>query len=207
MIDTSTQDAHLFEAWRAGDRRAGEQLFERHFDAIYRFFQTKVSGDVSDLVQRTFVGCVEAADRFRRASSFRTFLYAIARNELYGHYRAKKRDERLDFSVSSAADLSPGISTMARKASERAALAEALKGLPLELQVALELHYWEGLVGPEIAEVLGVPEGTVRSRLRRGLEQLRDAVRAGPDRGFFPDASDDPDGWADRLARSRGSAA
>jgi RNA polymerase sigma factor (sigma-70 family) len=195
-------DAKLFSAWRAGDRAAGEELFERHFQAVYRFFENKVSGDVSDLVQRTFIGCVEAAERFRGAASFRTFLFAIARHELYGYFRTKKRDERLDFGVSSAADLSPGISTMARKANERVALQEALKLLALDLQITLELHYWQGMSGSEMAEVLGVPEGTVRSRLRRGLEQLRDGLRSGPDRGFFPTEEVDLDAWAERLRES-----
>lgn len=195
-------DEALFEAWRGGDNAAGEALFERHFDAIYRFFETKVQDDVSDLVQRTFIGCIEARERFRGASSFRTFLFAIARHELYGFYRARKAGQRLDFEHSSVMDLSPGASSIARKATDGAVLAEALRALPLELQIALELHYWEGLSGPEMAAVLEVPEGTVRSRLRRGLERLRDAMRAPPFTGFFPPL-EDLDGWAAKLADAR----
>jgi RNA polymerase sigma factor (sigma-70 family) len=196
-------DSQLFEAWQKGDRLAGQRLFERHFESVYRFFENKVYGDVSDLVQRTFVGCIEAAPRFRGASSFRTFLFAIARNELYGHYRNKKRDEKLDFGVSSAVDLSPGLSSMARKVTERAALGEAIRSLPLDLQVTLELHYWEGLSGPEMAEILDVPEGTVRSRLRRGLERLRDGVLSSPVAGLFPQLGEDLDSWAGKLRDAR----
>ncbi len=193
-----TDDA-LFMAWQAGDKRAGEQLFERHFEAIYRFFESKVMDDVSDLVQRTFTGCVEASARFRGASSFRTFLFAIARHELYGYYRAKKQGQRLDFEHSSVMDLSPGVSSIVDKATEKAILGEAIRSLPLELQITLELHYWEGLSGPEMAEVLEVPEGTIRSRLRRGLERLREAMKAPPFTGFFPMGGEDLDGWADAL--------
>lgn len=194
MSPTAAADAQLFEAWRGGDRAAGEALFERHFDAIYGFFRAKVSGDVSDLVQRTFLGCVEAKDRFRGASSFRVFLFAIARHELYGHFRARKRDASLDFGVTSLADVAPSPSTEARARSDRQAIEEALRSLALDLQLALELHYGEGLSGPDLSLVLGVPEGTARSRLRRALEQLRDRLASSP---FGPPSAEgDLDRWA-----------
>lgn len=176
MIDEAASDAVLHEAWRGGDKRAGEVLFERYFDAIYRFFESKAKGDVGDLVQRTFLGSIEARDRFRGASSYRTFLYAIARNELYAHYRGKRRDVGVDFGVSSVADLAPGPSTFARQRSERGRLLAALESLPVDLQLAVELRFWEGLSGPDLAVVLEIAEGTVRSRLRRALEALRDAL-------------------------------
>jgi RNA polymerase sigma-70 factor (ECF subfamily) len=166
-------DLELAEAWAAGDRAAGDELFARHFDAIYRFFSRKVHGDVSDLVQRTFLGLTEARERFRGEASIRTFLFVVARRELFHHFAAKRREAALDFSVSSLRDLAPSPSSMLRRNDERAMLAEALRAIPVDLQIALELHYWEDMKGPQIAEVLGVPEGTVRSRLRRGLEALR----------------------------------
>ncbi|MBK6516405.1 MAG: sigma-70 family RNA polymerase sigma factor [Polyangiaceae bacterium] len=191
-------DASLFEAWRAGDASAGEALFERHFDAIYRFFDAKIRADVADLVQRTFLGCVESRERFRGASSFRVFLFAIARHELYQYFRAKRRDAALDFGVSSIADLTPSPSTLARARSERECLQQALRALPLEQQLAVELHYWEGLSGPELAAILEVPEGTVRSRLRRALEGLRDRLAQTPPLGAPPGA--DLEAWARALA-------
>lgn len=199
------QDVDLCTAWRAGDRAAGEALFERHFDALYRFFEHKVGGDVGDLVQRTLLGCLEARDRFRGDASFRTFLFAIARHELFGYYRARQRAAVLDFSVSSVADLAPGPSTALRQQTQREALLAALRTIPLELQLAVELHYWEGLRGPELATVLEIPEGTVRSRLRRGLEALRAAL-ATSERGapLVTPLAGDPeaalDAWAAALA-------
>src|SRR5690606_17645112 len=55
MLD-ETADRELFEAWRTGDRAAGQQLIERHYDAIVRFFRTKAGPQTDDLVQRTFLG-------------------------------------------------------------------------------------------------------------------------------------------------------
>ena len=153
-----------------GDAGAGNTLFERHFDSIYRFFVYKVERDVHDLVQRTFLGCMEARSRFRGDSSFRTFLFAIARNELRQHYRNKTRDGVLDFTTSSLAELAPTPSTIARHKGQTRMLLTALRSLPVDLQLLLELHYLEGLTGPALAEVLEIPEGTVRSRLQRARE-------------------------------------
>ncbi|MBX3127592.1 MAG: sigma-70 family RNA polymerase sigma factor [Polyangiaceae bacterium] len=165
-------DFALLEEWRGGDTRAGNDLFERHFDAVHRFFSNKAPSDAADLVQRTFLGCVEAKERFRAQSSFRTFLFAIAHHELLGHWRRTKK-RAVDTSVSSLLDLEPSPSQLLARVGEERRLLEALRSIPMDLQIALELFYWEGLSGPEIAAVVGAPEGTVRSRLRRGLEALR----------------------------------
>lgn len=202
----SGSDEALYEAWRGGDRAAGEALFERHFDAVFRFFENKTrGGDVADLVQRTFLGCVEARDRFRGASTFRTFLYAVARHELAGFYRAKKRGDAVDFAVSSVADLAPSPSSLVRRKSERAALADALEALPIDLQIAVELRFWEGLSGPELAGVLEIAEGTVRSRLRRALEALRAGLAASAEGArLCGDAAEDLEAWAARLLAEHG---
>ena len=58
-------DRQLLEAWRGGDKKAGKRLFERHYDALTRFFRNKVGPEAPDLVQQTFLGCLERIDRFR----------------------------------------------------------------------------------------------------------------------------------------------
>ena len=63
-------------------------------------------------------------------------------------------------------------SALAAAQEEHRLLLQGLRRLPLELQISLELHFWEGMSGRELAEVLDVSEGTVRSRLRRAKEQL-----------------------------------
>lgn len=70
----------------------GEQLFERHFDAVYRFFSSKAdASEISDLVQQTFLACVEAVESFEGHSSVRTYIFAIARHQLFRHYRKRTR--------------------------------------------------------------------------------------------------------------------
>jgi len=70
----------LLQAWQGGDREAGNQLVDRHFDAITRFFRNKVCSDddVAELVGQTFLGCTTGKDRFRGDASVRQYLYAIA---------------------------------------------------------------------------------------------------------------------------------
>ena len=75
----------------------------------------------------------------------------------------------------SVADLQPSATAAIGQREEVRLLLAALRRIPVELQVLVELHYWEGLTTGEIAEVLGIPPGTVRTRLMRAREQL-DAV-------------------------------
>ncbi len=166
-------DEELLDQWRQGGSKAGEELFARYFDTIYSFFQRKISDDVSDLVQQTFLGCIESAENFRGDSTVRAYLYGIARNQLYRYFRDKHRSPEIDFSVSSLQDLGESPSECFARQGDAALLEKALEMIPLDLQIIVELHYWEELSGPEIAIVLDVPEGTVRSRLRRSLEKLR----------------------------------
>ena len=76
------QDTELLEAWRRGDREAGNLLVERYFVPVYRFFRNKVTGDLDDLVQNTFLRCSQAKDDIRQHSSFRPYLFRVARNVL-----------------------------------------------------------------------------------------------------------------------------
>ncbi len=167
-------DFELLEAWRGGDAKAGSQLLRRHFDSLYRFFANKLGEEAQDLIQRTMLALVRSRDRFRGEASFRTYLFAIARNELYGHLRRLRRERALfDPAEHSIHDAGASPSQLEVKRRENKLLFEALSRLPLDLQVALELFYWEGLEGQELADVLEIPLGTVKSRLRRGKELLK----------------------------------
>lgn len=186
---TPTDEA-LLRSWREGDADAGNALFERYFDALYRFFTHKdVEGDVMDLLQNTMLASVESLSRFEGHSSVRTYLYAIARNKLRDYWRERTRRDELDFGVSSLTDLSPSPSSVLRAGDQRRLLYTALRGLPMDQQISVELHYWEGLTGPELAEVIGVPEGTVRGRLHRARVKLRELLlELAADPGSLPDA-------------------
>jgi len=80
---------------------------------------------------------------------------------------------------------------------EERALLGALRGLPLELQVLLELHYWEDLSTSELAGVLEIPQGTVKTRIRRARELLESALASGP----RPLHGDQLDEWVRSMRR------
>lgn len=193
-------DGALFEAWRGGDQKAGTQLFERYFDSLFRFFRNKTDEGVDDLVQQTFLSCL-SGPAFRGDSSFRTYLFAIARNALYAHWNKRKQSKNeSDIGETSVADLGPSPSSILAKRREERLILEALRNIPLDLQIALELFYWEDLSGPELAHVLGIPEGTVRSRVRRAREALDAALaRLTDDAGLLQSTTTDLDAWAKRL--------
>ena len=172
MLDDTT----LLDAWRAGDSKAGGVLFERHFESIRRYFRNKCPAQMEDLIQETFLACVEGQHRFRGEGTFRSYLFGIATYVLYRHLRQKARAS-LDFGVTSIQAIGPSPSRIAADREEHRLLAEALRQIPIDQQVTLELYYFEGLRGPEIARALDVAEGTVRSRLRRGVDQLREKLK------------------------------
>ncbi|MCB9717666.1 MAG: sigma-70 family RNA polymerase sigma factor [Myxococcales bacterium] len=194
-------DSELLDAWKSGDRAAGNELFQRHFEAIRRFFVNKVDRrEVEDLVQKTFEVCIEARDRFRGQSSFRNFLLGIANNKLREFIRAKGRSRTTDFETQSIVDLGAGPSTMLAGTQEQRLLLEGLRRTPLDSQVVLELYYWERLSGRELGEVLGIPEDTARSRIRRAKDLLHRALRSieeSPE--VLQSTMEDLEGWAAKI--------
>ena len=198
-------DRELIAAWRGGDRRAGEELFTRHFPAVQRFFRNKVDASaVEDLVQRTFLVLVEKPGQFRGESSVKTFLLGVANNLTRSYYRKRQRaDEHVDFAQLSVVDLGTGPSTAVGRKREHRVLLEALRRMPLNAQTILELYYWESMTGPAIAAVLGVPENTARTRLRRARERLATEIaRLEQSEKPLESTLDDLDGWA-RALRAR----
>ncbi|MCH9688336.1 MAG: sigma-70 family RNA polymerase sigma factor [Deltaproteobacteria bacterium] len=189
-------DFTLLAAWRDGDDDAGQRLLRRHFTRLYLFFSNKVAGDVSDLVQQTMLGCVEGRDRVKEDGSFKAFLLGVARHRLYDHYRARCRDPLQPIGETPMAKLGPSATSLVARRQNQRQLLAALRGIPLELQIVLELHYWEELSTADLAQVLGVPQGTVKSRLRRAREALAASLAAISD-GAVQDTTDyDLERWA-----------
>jgi RNA polymerase sigma-70 factor (ECF subfamily) len=171
-------DGALLERWRAGDTASGEALFERYYDMVERFFLNKVSSNVQDLVQETFIRCVESRDRIRDNDRFRVYMFGIAYNVLSGHLRERYRGDRaIDFNEDSVHDLAPGPGSVVAQRREHRLLIEALRNIPVDDQVLLELHYWEQLTTHQMAEVLGIPVGTARGQLQRARSKLEEVMQ------------------------------
>jgi RNA polymerase sigma-70 factor, ECF subfamily len=170
-------DGELLERWRGGDSGSGEALFERYYDMVDRFFINKVTGAVQDLVQETFMRCVASRDRIRENEQFRLYIFGIAYNVLKAYLRDRYRGgQALDVEEQSMRALEPGPVTLVVQRREHRLLLEALRHIPVDDQVILELHYWERLTTEEIAHWLGIPLGTARGRLQRARDKLGEVM-------------------------------
>lgn len=175
-------DAMLLRAWAEGDAAAGNALVERHFASLYRFVRAKIDVGVDDLLQQVFLAMVESAAELREPEHFKSFLFGVARRRLLLHWRAQRRRGRvIDPDADSVHSLvadggSP--SAMVAALDERDRVIGALRSLPIDYQIVVELHYWESMGVREIAEVVQAATGTVKSRLARARAML--AERLGP---------------------------
>lgn len=187
-------DLELLDRWCAGDAGAGNELLQRHFTSLYGFFQHKTDGEVDDLVQETLLQCVKGRETFQRQSTFRTYLFAIARHVLF-HYWRKRAIARatLDFDEVSIESLTTSAGTRLARREDHARLVAALSTLPLDQQILLELYYWEDLDRDQLAEVFEVEPATIGSRLFRA----RQALKAGLDaQGGGPGSDAELETWA-----------
>lgn len=209
--DDNESDEALLAAWQErGDKRAGDRLLRRHIPSLRQYFCNKVSSraDEDDLIQQVFEGFIKAMSSFRKESSFRTFLFQVARNKLRDHFRARSRKRDIvDIDELSVADLSPGPSTIRSRNRREALLIEGLRALTLADQELLELRYWSKFTVPELADLLEIPEPAVKSRLRRAKDRLRAAMerRAESDEELERVRTGELDRWAEAVRRGTGA--
>ena len=174
MALSADPDLELLKRWREGDRRAGDQLVRRHFPGVRLYFLGRYPQEHEDLVQETFSRLAKARDAFRGSSTFKTYLFRIARYVGYEHLRTRYelKDALVPMS-SSLVDLrGRRPSSILAEREDHRLLLDALPHLKLEQQELIELYYWQRLTAKEIAEVIEIPEATVRSRIRLARKRL-----------------------------------
>ncbi|MGA7991192.1 MAG: sigma-70 family RNA polymerase sigma factor [Thermoanaerobaculia bacterium] len=181
-------DERAVSRFLAGDVLGFEQIV-RHYSGMVFSLAARLVGpmDAEDVVQETFLRAWHGLERFRGESSLKTWLYAIALNRARARHgtlsrlravftQGKTKEDDPFASLDDAADpaLSPEENTLITERRRR--LREALRTLSDEFRTAVVLRDLEGLSYEEIAEVLGVPIGTVRSRLARGRALLKEKL-------------------------------
>ena len=167
------------------------------FEQIVRYYGTMVfslaarlvgPSDAEDVVQETFLRAYHGLAKFRGESSLKTWLYAIALNRArarmgtLGRLRAmfvpgRSREDDPFASLDDAADPAASPEENAVLKERRVRLRAAIRALPEDFRAAVLLRDLEGLSYEEVAEVLGIPIGTVRSRLARGRAVLRENLK------------------------------
>jgi RNA polymerase sigma-70 factor (ECF subfamily) len=160
-------DDALVAAAQLGDRRALDALLRQHYDRLYRLCRrlTGNDADALDATQEALMAIVRGLPRFDNRSSFVTWSFRVATNACLDELRRRGRRplpvEDLPSSASGQSDFAAGVA-------DRLALDDALATLPQEFRIAVVLRDVCALDYAEIAEVLEVPPGTVRSRIARG---------------------------------------
>jgi RNA polymerase sigma-70 factor (ECF subfamily) len=176
-ITPPADDRTLIDAAQAGDRRALDALLRRHQDRIYAVCRRLAGNDADalDATQEALIAVVRGLPRFDHRSAFSTWVYRVATNACLDELRRRSRRPLtgLDTEVAEATgafhDDDPSLDT---SLADRLDLDEALLALPQDFRAPVVLRDQLGLDYAEIAEVLDIPPGTVRSRIARGRAAL-----------------------------------
>ena len=157
----------------SGDRSALRSIYEATSDRVFRLMVRMVGQqDADDLTQQTFVRAFTKLDQFSGESKFETWLYRLATNEALQHLRREKHRRTKELVVEPTVQQTDHV-----EQDERAAMVRtALDQLDPELRAIFTLKEESGLSYQEIAATLGIPEGTVGSRLNRARRELRKLI-------------------------------
>lgn len=193
MQENGPTDEALMERYLGGESSAFAVLLDRYGQRIYAFIMRNVGSEqtAEELVQDVFLRVVHRASTFRRQAKFSTWLYTIARNICIDHARKAKHRRHLSLDaplrsdeadggtmLDRVSDHSPGADVQTRDERFRRALKNALARLPEDQRDVFVMREFEGLKFREIAVIVGIPENTVKSRMRYALQALRGELAA-----------------------------
>ena len=164
---STRSDEELMQAFKRGESLAFPELFDRYKNSIYGFVRRGIDdpGRAEEITQDIFLALVQRRNGYEVRARFRTYLYRIALNGIAAEHR--KKPEGTAEAAAPAAGGDPSIVQQVRDALER---------LEPEQKQVVMLREYEGLSYQEIAELIGVPVGTVRSRLFRAKLTLREML-------------------------------
>jgi len=165
------EDRELISRVAAGDEAAFRQLYERYGDRVFRYALTLVRNLhlAEEVVQETMVAIWRGAGSFKGGSQVSTWIFGIARNQAHALLRREVRGERVPEESLTLPDPAEAVEREDRVLS-------ALAKLPPDQREVVVLAFYEGLSYREIARLLGVLEGTVKSRMHFAKRKLREAL-------------------------------
>ncbi len=188
MVDSQDADRQLVERVKQGDKRAYDMLVVKYQHRVLGLVGGYIGDfqEVQDVAQEAFIKAYRALDRFRGDSSFYTWLYRIAVNTAKNHLVSRGRrvpDSDIDVHDANILDTTTNLQVV--DTPERnlycdeieAMIHDAIRRLPDELRTAVMLREFDGLSYEEIADVMGCPVGTVRSRIFRAREAIDREIR------------------------------
>jgi RNA polymerase sigma-70 factor (ECF subfamily) len=179
-------DSELVARWQAGDATAFERLVRNHERNVFRLLYRMLGSreEAEDAAQEAFLSLHRHGHRFRREARFSTFLYRVAANAALNRRRSLGRARAREMELARRHDAGAPIHSSLRDpedathgAQVQRRVQDALQHLPAELRVAVVLYDIEGQSYKDIAEILGIPEGTVKSRIHRARLGLRERLK------------------------------
>src|SRR2546425_8543893 len=184
MEGRPADDSDLIARAQRGDSAAYEEIVQRYQQIAFRtaYVITGSSADAEDAAQEGFVKAYSALDRFRLGADLRPWLLRIVANEARNRMRSSGRRHQLELRVTEGfrpGDAAPSPEAVAIAADERRRLLALVNSLSEDDRLVIASRYFLELNGEEAAAALGIPEGTVKSRLSRALSRLRLRVEEG----------------------------
>jgi RNA polymerase sigma-70 factor, ECF subfamily len=175
-IPVVTSDGELIQRAAGGDRSAFEDLYRRYARPVFGFALRRLGdrGRAEDAVQETFASVWRSAGSYKpERGPGAPWLYAVARNAIVDRARARS-DTPAD--IPERASDEPGPEARAEQSWVAWRVHRALEELPEREHEVIALAYWSGLSQSEVAEYLGIPIGTVKTRTRSALARLADVL-------------------------------
>jgi RNA polymerase sigma-70 factor (ECF subfamily) len=178
------EDSVLITRAQRGDAAAYEEIVQRYQQVAFRtaYVITRSAADAEDAAQEGFIKAYQALGRFRLGANPRPWLLQIVANEARNRVRSSGRRQQLELRLADRfrpGDAAPSPEAAAIAGEDRQRLLELVKALSEEDQLVISSRYFLELSGEETAAVLGIAEGTVKSRLSRALTRLRTRVEEG----------------------------
>ena len=173
-------DEQLMARAKAGNDAAFEELYHRYARRLKGFFFLQLGGDeelAADATHDVFLRAYEARNRYQEGKNVSTWLFTIAYNICRNHYRSNAYETQLSATLDAEPISDEQIEIQLDAAALDDALAQVLSELPPPLHQLFSLHYQEELTIPQVAEIIGIPEGTVKSRLHKTMNIIRKKLK------------------------------
>ena len=173
-------DEQLMARAKAGNDAAFEELYHRYARRLKGFFFLQLGGDeelAADATHDVFLRAYEARNRYQEGKNVSTWLFTIAYNICRNHYRSNAYETQLLATLDTEPISDEQIEIQLDAAALDDALAQVLSELPPPLHQLFSLHYQEELTIPQVAEIVGIPEGTVKSRLHKTMNIIRKKLK------------------------------